>query len=360
MAKYIKRGNFGKLLEKHVQQGGKWHPIIDYVNKYNHNLKLNELDKSLDLHLRGNCIHIYYKGGRILEIKTNVLNIDKNYFYKSKDYYEIPRTHISFIAEDNIKELEKRNCKYQITKKEAISIFEKLKNKRDQLMCMENSSSKNEAYAKLAENPQRYFDEAMSIMDEWSNALEEACDKKHEERLLQQKISVANNNPEKTDFVVLDIEFAVTKDLNVTYSNPQYYQPRFDIIALIPNNGNKLAVIELKKGLGATGITSDGQFDEKSKSGVADHKKKFLATIGSDAGYQEFIEEMQFVLKMKVDLGVLPKNMEDVNIKNELPDFYIAYAGEEIDKFNDACKNSGLNCLCIYNENEPILRINRE
>lgn len=73
--------------------------------------------------------------------------------------------------------------------------------------------------------PEEYFKEAAKIMDEWSRALLDDSDIKHEERLLQQRISVCNRHMEETDFIVLDIEFAVTNDKSVSYHSRNIYIP---------------------------------------------------------------------------------------------------------------------------------------
>ena len=195
------------------------------------------------------------------------------------------------------------------------------------------------------------------IMVEWCRALLDDSDIKHEERLLQQRISVCIRNMEETDFIVLDIEFAVTNDKSVSYHSEKYLHPRFDIIALQPRKDFRLAVIELKKGMGATGLKGNGIFSQGVKSGVLDHIAKFEDTIGSARGYREFVQEMDEVLSMKVQCGVLPVELMGIKIPVEKPDFYLAYAGPGMEHFKGACESIGQPCICITDERQPFLKL---
>ena len=74
----------------------------------------------------------------------------------------------------------------------------------------------------------------------------------HNEKKEQQQIAVANRND--TDYVVLDLEYAVSTNSAFAYNGKESkYVPRFDIIAI---HDGRLVVIELKKGLGAVSGTS--------------------------------------------------------------------------------------------------------
>ena len=360
---YLKRADFeGRRILKYLEEGGKWNKIIDYCNRNALECKQNRNpEDGLDVHLRSNCVHIYYKGGRILEVKTDILNIDFSYFYKRNEHDGIPRTHMDLLRNGKYDELKRRNANYKGWKPEmAKSVFEDLRNKRNELFGVGVNPSDKElrdAYVKTAMHPENYFEKAMTVMDDWSDALKDVAT--HEERLLQQKISIVNKNAKESDYIVIDIEFSVSNAEDCPFkSKDKKYQthPRFDIIAIQPSKNYSLAVIELKRGLDAVGITDNDTFDEDTKSGVKDHVYKFNATIGNDNGYKEFIKEMQAVLKMKVHLGILPDELNEVKIPLVKPEFYLAYAGESMDRFKDACKKAKLNCICIENENFPLLK----
>ena len=257
-------------------------------------------------------------------------------------------------------ELKRRNanCKGK-TPEMAKAVFEDLQNKRNELFGLGINPSDKElrdAYIKTAMHPENYFAKAMTVMDGWSDALKDVAT--HEERLLQQKISIVNKDSKESDFIVIDIEFSVSNAEDCPFrSMDKKYQthPRFDIIAVQPKKNYRLAVIELKRGLDAAGTTDDDTFDE-TKSGVKDHVCKFNATVGSDNGFKEFVEEIQAVLKMKVHLGILPYELNKVEIPLEKPEFYLAYAGDSMNRFKDACKKTNLECICVEDERYPLLK----
>lgn len=229
---YIKRGEFKDY--RIWKDNSEWAGFIAYANATVNNPDV-PIDEKLDVHLRGNQVHIYYKGGQILKITPRTRNFDSNYFYLKKEHQNIPRTWMEFMANDKLEEL----CKRKIEKEQCLSVVEAqkvftgLKEKRDELI-------------KIG-TPETYFKKAGKVMDKWNQALLEEADGAHEERLLQQKISVCNRKGEETDFIVIDIEFSVTEDKSVGYHSEVYSHPRFDIIAVQPGKNFRLAVIELKR-----------------------------------------------------------------------------------------------------------------
>ena len=217
-------------------------------------------DSELDLQIRDNYINVYYKGGNILKIKPNNFQIDKSYF----KYSEIKKG-FSLLSPKEI-----------------------------------NSTKVNQ-----------YFSAAKGILNEW---YEEAKKKKStEERRSQQQIALSNRK--NTEYVVLDVEFAVSSKSKYSYHGQQKKtNPQFDIIAIYQGH---LIIIELKKGMGAL----DG------KSGIHDHIDSYQYTIGyNDCTKKEFIEEMKELLKQKQNLGILDKS---ITINNGDPKFMFAFADVE-------------------------------
>lgn len=339
---YIKRGEFKD--HRIWKDKGRWAGFIAYANATVNNSDV-PIDEKLDVHLRGNEVHVYYRGGRILKITPRKKNFDPNYFYLQKEHQNIPRTWMEFMANDEQAKLRKRKIEKDqcLFVTEAKKVFADLKAKSDELMGIGT--------------PEVYFKEAEKVMDKWSQALLEESNVKHEERLLQQKISVCNRKGGESNFIVIDIEFSVTDDESVSYHSEKYRHPRFDLIAVQPGKNYRLAVIELKKGIGATGLQGDDSFNKNTKSGVQDHIDKFEDTLGSDRGYREFVQEMEGVLSTKVEFGILSKELKDVKIPVEKPDFYLAYAGPEMERFKIACDKIGQPCICIEDEQKPLLKL---
>lgn len=262
-------------------------------------------DPELDMQLRGDYINVYYKGGSILKIKPKSYFLDEMYFNDS----------------------DKMRSKYA---KEDPIIHANLVKQRDDLV-------------KFLEDKGRiadYFSKAKAVMDKWALSLSDKVE--FEEKKEQQEIAIANRRD--TDFVVLDLEYAVSSTSEYAYNGTLDKKvPRFDIIAI---HNERLVVIELKKGLGAVSGTS----------GVKPHMDCFDHTIGRDND-KLFVKEMQELLRQKQAFGLLDKTLE---IKDEKPLFMFAYANEsgkdEFADFVDRCRKEGYNNEFIYLDNDHKLR----
>lgn len=247
---------------------GALHALLEFIKR----------DSSLDFQIRENYANVYYKGGNILKIKPKSFDIDKMYFHTAKD----------------------KNSTDAKSDKTKLSEFVE---KRKQLLAL------------LPANPQEYFRKAKAVMDEWDEALSDRV--QHNEKKEQQQIALANQR--NTDYVVLDLEYAVSRTSAFKYDGDEdKHVPRFDIIAI---HDGRLVVIELKKGLGAVSGTS----------GVRPHIDCFNHTIGRDAKGL-FVLEMRELLKQKKELGLLD---ESLTIKDTKPTFVFAFAdkNEEEDEF---------------------------
>lgn len=269
--------------------------ILDYITH----------DPELDMQLRGDYINVYYKGGNILEIKPKSYFLNEMYFNDS----------------------DKMRSKYA---KKNPNVHADLVKQRDDLV----------KFLKDKRLIADYFNKAKAVMDKWAISL---SDKKTlEEKKEQQEIAIANRKD--TDFVVLDLEYAVSSVSKYAYNGSLDKQvPRFDIIAI--HNG-RLVVIELKKGLGAVSGTS----------GVKPHMDCFDHTIGRDINML-FVKEMRELLHQKQVFGLLDKTLE---IKDEKPLFMFAYADEsgkdEFACFVDRCRKEGYKDEFIYLDNDHKLR----
>lgn len=259
-----------------------------FENEYKDLLNCIVNDADLDMQIRENYLNVYYKGGNILKIRPRSFDIDKMYFY-----------------------IHTRGAKTSTEIKNDKASLSRLNEQRKQLLAL------------LPEQPQEYFRQAKEIMDLWDRALSDKV--QHNEKKEQQQIAIANRN--NTDYIVLDLEYAVSRNSKFAYNGKaEKLVPRFDIVAI---KDGILAVIELKKGLGALDNTS----------GIKPHMDCFLHTIGRDKNGL-FIKEMQMLLKQKQRLGLLDKSLVILNNK---PRFVFAFADEagkdEFDKFVMICKN---------------------
>lgn len=264
------------LYRQLLSDNGIYHNILEYVKS----------DNELDLQIRENYINIYYKGGNILKLKPKSYDIDKMYF--------------QYDANVTSKEIKSDETKLKL-----------LEGKRNVLLKL------------LPQNPQEYFIKAKKVMDRWDCVMSER--KQHNEKKEQQEIAIANR--QNSDYIVLDLEYAVSRNSQFKYCNDDKDKkiPRFDIIAI--HNG-QLVIIELKKGLGSIG----------GDSGIGPHKKCFDATIGRDKqGF--FVREMKTLLKQKKELEIIA---DDICISSDAkPKFVYAFADEDgnddFDKFVGKC-----------------------
>lgn len=225
----------------------------------------------LSLQIRDDYLNIYYRGGNILRINgVNSFYFDKNYFGK-----------------DNPKRIDEM--------KKLVDIFRN-------------------------NNHEEFFEKAKNVMDEWF------IKNPKSEREEQHKLIIENNNEcAESDFVIIDIEFAISTESEYKCERFVFNKegqevrkkPCFDIIA-IRKKDNKLCVIELKKGIAAL----------ENKSGIEEHLKDFDASIGKNP--QPFIEEINTLLKQKQKMGLLDEKLEISNqCKKPLFMFAYSYNSEE-------------------------------
>lgn len=288
-----------KLSETFVKKlNGEWKPLLDYILS----------DSELDLQIRDNYINVYYQGGNILEIKPRSFVFDKFYFYTDCNVER--KTHLLKKAEEG--------------DDKAKHIIDKLVDLRDGLI--ENLSSPLN-HLKV----ECYFSQAKAVMKKWEETLNDTLKISHREKQEQQKIAITNRKD--TDYIVLDLEYAVSRNSKFFYDGKLDKKvPRFDIIAI--HNG-QLVVIELKKGMDATG----------GASGVKPHIDCFNHTIGRDVN-GHFVQEMKNLLKQKQELGILEKSLK---IENAKPKFVFAFADKDgkdnLEDFKKICKSHEVLCL---------------
>lgn len=225
--------DFKKRIGFDIHQNHECHLILDTARK----------DEDLLVCLRGKKIHIYYKGGKILEMEETTKDCSLSFDVK-------------YLGTDAKKT-------FWMDKKYIIS------------------------------NPEDYFQQAKIAMDSWFQSHPK------EERDDQHKIALQSSIDDENGLSVIDIEYAVSFnshaynkayiDANAPHGKEysRYPNPRFDIIA-VDSNG-QLYVLELKTGLG-------------SLSNLKKHILDFENTIGSiekgDDDSNDLLRWQSFVIEI--------------------------------------------------------------
>lgn len=250
-------------------------------------------DSELIICARGGQYHIYYKGGKILEIHPESLKFDTKYLKLNDES-------LSSKLSEYLKSTDK---------------------KADESISLDINKIKN--------NISGFFAAAKSVMNDWFEY------NPKQERTDQQEIILAGNMSLR-DLAVIDIEFAVS--FNANYYNRKYMDilkngepykkypnPRFDIIAA--DSDGQVHVIELKTGLGAL---------DNAEKHVAD----FFAMIGSEElgdnqslneeRWKSFLEEIAEMIKV-----INANNLREISLPpidiNKPPLFHFAFTPKEDD-----------------------------
>lgn len=302
--KKIEIGNYiprGRGLGDDFMKDLKSYPyIIEYANKSKN---------GLDIQLRGKYINIYYKGGNLLKLSgTSTCEFDENYFYLPTSD-DLRMTDIERLcSEDYISKSGKSKALKgldEITLKEkhkvAIQIKEDLKKERDEIIGKLANCSNYEETSQVLE-------QMKDIMSNWKKK----NGRKQEigERLVQHYLSLNNKDFDAdTDFVVLDIEYAISSNARYAKERKREQQPRMDIIAIEKETG-QLYVMELKYGLDA----ADGD------AGIKDHYDDYLASVGADEKWQYFWDDIDVLLKAKLDF-IYGDEGNDIILKKSKPCF---------------------------------------
>lgn len=245
----------------------------------------------LDIRLRGNKIHIYYLGGKILEVCPKSYHFDSKYLNTEA---------VSSDIED----------------------FKRwIKPKNSNGFCSLHAT-------KVEKQPEEYFKSAALIMDNWFK-----CNN-NKERHDQHMIATTKQQ----NLNVVDIEYAVSFNsycYNKAYMDSQksyerYPNPRFDLITLDKENG-QLYVLELKTGLDST--------DNMEK-----HVMDFINFIGSDecegedkkSRWEHFVKEVTKIVNSYNEKW--PKTFPELPLPHR-PRFYFAFTEKDgehkIDEFRE-------------------------
>ena len=255
----------------------------------------------LDVQLRGIHINIYYKGGSLVNLSySQTCEFAENYFYHPKKE-DLPMTDIDRLCHNDYKEKvneskilrDKSDTEIEELRKQAKAIKDDLKEKRNKLVDRLKCCDSLEAVGKVVE-------EMKKVMEEWKPSVDE--------RTIQHYISLYNKRfDDMTDFVVLDIEYAISPNAIYAKEENREKQPRIDILAIEKGTG-QVYVMELK--YGTKSINGDASAEK--------HYEDYLATVGNDTKWQSFIDDVKILLQAKQEKKMID---EDIKIKDSKPIF---------------------------------------
>ena len=237
--------NLFKKDAKNPSKNGKLSIITEIVRQ----------DPYLDLEMRGDCVILYYRGGKLLTIR-------------------------------GIDDYETLDDKYYISEDEARVSFDIM-------------------------NPFEYISKAKFIIDKHEAAQIECSDNmkrlvsKLGEKEIQQRVVYENNlsvNAEKTEYFIADVEWADNSVLG----------GRADIVAFCwerKNHGKrtlKLVLIEVKQGDGAI----------SGKNGLKKHYEDFLKFKANKETVTTVGQDMLSILKQKYQLGLV-KGLDKLFVRGD-------------------------------------------
>ena len=273
----------------------------------------------LDVQLRGAYINIYYQGGNLVKLSgQQKCDLDENYFYLPKKE-GLPMTDIERLCHKDYKNKakqskmlrDKSDTELEELRQQASTIKKNIKKERDKLVnrlkCCES-----------LEEVEIVVGEMKEVMEQWKKALVNNGRRKQSagERAVQHYISLYNKKfDEMTDFVVLDIEYAISTNALYAKEEEREKQPRIDILAIEKGTG-QVYVMELKYGMKAV----------NGEASAEKHYEDYLATVGNDTKWQSFIDDVKILLQAKQKQKMID---EDIKIKDSKPVFVFVMKQEK-------------------------------
>lgn len=326
----VEIGNYdprGSKLGNNFMKKMKSYPfLIEYAN--------NEAN-GLDVQLRGDSINIYYQGGSLIRLSgTQSCKFDENYFYLPEKG-DLRMTDIKRLCHPDIRVKIKESRALKNLKPEAILVLRQqsieiqndIIQKRDKLVHRLKECDSLESVGVVVE-------EMKKTMDDWKTRLVHNGIRKEVtgERTIQHYISLHNKKfDEKTDYLVLDIEYAISTNAFYAKEKDREKQPRIDILALEKTTG-QIYVMELKYGMKSVG----GEASAKK------HYDDYLMSVGDDKKWSSFLKDIKILLKAKQDRGIVSKELK---IKDSKPVFAFIMKKEiesDEETFRNHLKEAGL------------------
>jgi hypothetical protein len=246
-------------------------------------------DQTLDFQIRNNQVHIYYDGGKILDLKPKS---SKGYYASFDENYCVLKKH----TPDDLKN------KVHLQGRPELP---------NHIMTKADGQKWAQSIAPLKTIMNAWFVEHPKI------------ERKHQQLLIAQNNKLAESD--KTDFFIIDTEYT-------------RHPARFDMVGMSwPTDATedkpRLAFIELKVGDNAlrSSSTKTGVGTARTIPGIVKHLDDFTQFITPD-NYASVKREMITVLKQKIELDVLCDNEKRRRIgtpetfSDQAPQFILLFA----------------------------------
>ncbi len=300
---YVKRGEMPEGFMKALQC---FKHIVDIAKEPN---------SELDLQYRGGKVNIYYLGGSLLRLEGEEgIFFDEKYFYtpnkngmRSSDIEKLRSNDYKKRAQKSKAYKDATQDELDKAHKEALSLYSDLVDQRDAVVGrLKIATTRGEVSAVLEDMKEKIRNWKQCLVDNgWLKVVKG-------ERSVQHYISLYNKCfDDDTDFVVLDIEYAVSsesdykkKDVNGMATKEQ---PRADILAV--DREGQLYVFELKYGMKSVGKSV------KEKSSALAHIEDFLQTMGGKM-WDKFLTDINTLFQTKKSEHLLD---EDVKLDMQKP-----------------------------------------
>ena len=294
--------------------------FMDGMRSYPYLIEYTKDEKNrLDVQLRGKYMNIYFQGGNLVRLSgKETCEFDKNYFYiPTKE--DMTMTDIERLCHKDYKEntkkskmlRDKSDAEIEELRHQASTIKKNIKKERDKLVnrlkCCDS-----------LEEVEIVVGEMKKVMKQWKKALVNNGRRKQSagERTVQHYISLYNKKfDEMTDFVVLDIEYAISTNALYAKEEEREKQPRIDILAIEKGTG-QVYVMELKYGMEAV----------NGEASAEKHYEDYLATVGDDTKWQSFIDDVKILLQAKQKQKMIDG---DIKIKDSKPVFVFVMKQEK-------------------------------
>lgn len=308
---YIPRGK--EISSDFMKDMESYHLLMEYAK---------DESNGLDVQLRGKYMNIYYLGGSLVRLTgRSICDIDKNYFYVTgKDNLcmsDIERLcHQDYVEKSKLsKALKGRGSQLPELRKEAISIMSNISQTQNTTISdLKKCKTKDEICAVV--------EDIKKAMRDWKDGLRNSGRRKTVvgERTVQHYMSLFNKHFDNTtDFIVLDIEYAISTNAIYAKEEKREKQPRIDIVAIEKGTG-QIYVMELKYGMKSV----------QGDASIKKHYSDYCATVGDENKWQSFVNDIEILLDAKKRTEIIDK---DVTIKRSRPKFaFISKQENESDK----------------------------